>query len=422
MAALLELAEANPTARARTGARRSSCAPLPCRWRRSCGRAACASCAASGAASRRACGSSSRRARSRSSPSSAARRRSSWSRSAACSGSAPSAMIEIGAASTSRPPASCAARPRGPTARGARHRAEARGADPRRARAGARPAAPRDPAAARPRADRRDRRRARRARRPATRGAGSTSRRASRWSSHPTTPPPRASASPPCPRSSRCSTPRPASRRTASRSSSWSHHTTALGTALVRATGPAEHLDALGPLPTAADEASLYARPRVRLPHRRSATARSSAAARAGGGRRPARRPARAHEWSDGRATVLEMGIAARARGYEYLAICDHTPNVERRRRAGRRRPPTTGRGDRGRQRALAPFRILRGVECDIRDDGSLDAPDDVLAELDWVQLSLHRGQRAPRRELTRASPRRCGIRPCAASATRPAG
>ena len=49
----------------------------------------------------------------------------------------------------------------------------------------------------------------------------------------------------------------------------------------------------------------------------------------------------------------------------------------------------------------LAPFRILRGVECDIRDDGSLDAPDDVLAELDWVQLSLHRGQRAPRRELT---------------------
>jgi DNA polymerase (family 10) len=40
-------------------------------------------------------------------------------------------------------------------------------------------------------------------------------------------------------------------------------------------------------------------------------------------------------------------------------------------------------------------------VECDIRDDGTLDAPDDVLAELDWVQLSLHRGQRTLRRELT---------------------
>src|SRR5262249_48631552 len=50
---------------------------------------------------------------------------------------------------------------------------------------------------------------------------------------------------------------------------------------------------------------------------------------------------------------------------------------------------------------SLAPFRLLRGVECDIRADGSLDLPDDVLAELDWVQLSLHAGQRAPARELT---------------------
>ena len=46
----------------------------------------------------------------------------------------------------------------------------------------------------------------------------------------------------------------------------------------------------------------------------------------------------------------------------------------------------------------LAPFRVLRGIECDILPDGSLDLPDDVLAELDWVQLSLHAGQRAPRR------------------------
>jgi DNA polymerase (family 10) len=50
----------------------------------------------------------------------------------------------------------------------------------------------------------------------------------------------------------------------------------------------------------------------------------------------------------------------------------------------------------------LAPFRVLRGIELDIRRDGSLDLPDDVLAELDWVQLSLHAGQREPGRELTR--------------------
>jgi DNA polymerase (family X) len=50
----------------------------------------------------------------------------------------------------------------------------------------------------------------------------------------------------------------------------------------------------------------------------------------------------------------------------------------------------------------LAPFRILRGIECDILPDGRLDLPDEALAELDWVQASVHRGQRMPRRELTK--------------------
>jgi DNA polymerase (family X) len=49
----------------------------------------------------------------------------------------------------------------------------------------------------------------------------------------------------------------------------------------------------------------------------------------------------------------------------------------------------------------LAPFRVLRGIECDILPDGRLDLPDDVLAELDWVQASVHGGQRMPRGEMT---------------------
>ncbi len=105
--------------------------------------------------------------------------------------------------------------------------------------------------------------------------------------------------------------------------------------------------------------------------------------------------------WSDGRASVEEMGRAARARGYDYLAICDHTPAV------GAVRGLTA---DDVRRQAeeiaaanelLAPFRVLRGIECDILPDGSLDLPDDVLAELDWVQASVHAGQRAQRREQT---------------------
>jgi len=45
---------------------------------------------------------------------------------------------------------------------------------------------------------------------------------------------------------------------------------------------------------------------------------------------------------------------------------------------------------------------VLRGIECDILPDGRLDLPDDVLAELEWVQASVHGGQRMPRGELTR--------------------
>jgi DNA polymerase (family X) len=105
--------------------------------------------------------------------------------------------------------------------------------------------------------------------------------------------------------------------------------------------------------------------------------------------------------WSDGRATVRELAETARALGYEYVAVCDHTTSV-------RVVPGLDADGVR-RQAAeiaqvndeLAPFRVLRGIECDILPDGSLDLPDDVLAELDWVQISLHAGQRAKRRELT---------------------
>ena len=104
---------------------------------------------------------------------------------------------------------------------------------------------------------------------------------------------------------------------------------------------------------------------------------------------------------SDGKATVEEMGRACQALGYEYLAICDHTRNV--------RVVPGLDADDIRRQgeeiaaanEVLAPFRILRGSECDILPDGSLDLPDDVLAELEWVQISLHAGQRWGRAALT---------------------
>ena len=95
------------------------------------------------------------------------------------------------------------------------------------------------------------------------------------------------------------------------------------------------------------------------------------------------------------------MARAAIERGYEYLAICDHTPAVG----AVRGLTPDDVRRQAEEIAAanelLAPFRVLRGIECDILPDGRLDLPDAVLAELDWVQASVHGGQRMPRRELT---------------------
>jgi DNA polymerase (family 10) len=175
-----------------------------------------------------------------------------------------------------------------------------------------------------------------------------------------------------------------------------------LGTALVRATGSAEYVQTLEPLPEAADEEGVYALLGLPLlaPELRELPAPAEPPQLVDLG--DIRGDLHCHTtWSDGRASVLEMGLAARDRGYEYLAICDHTRNV--------RVVPGLD-GDEVRRQGdeihaanveLAPFRILRGTECDILPDGGLDLPDDVLAELEWVQLSLHAGQRAPRKELT---------------------
>ena len=175
------------------------------------------------------------------------------------------------------------------------------------------------------------------------------------------------------------------------------------GTALVRATGSAEWVASLGELPAAATEEELFAA--LGLPFVPAELREVGAPAPPPDllSLRDIRGDLHCHTtWSDGRASVLEMGEAARALGHEYLAICDHTRAV--------RVVPGLDADDVRRQgeeiavanEQLAPFRLLRGVECDILPDGSLDLPDDVLAELDWVQVSLHAGQRAERRELTK--------------------
>jgi DNA polymerase (family 10) len=174
------------------------------------------------------------------------------------------------------------------------------------------------------------------------------------------------------------------------------------GTELLRLTGSDAYVQALGSLPDAADERTAYEALGVPWcpPELREAPF---------SGEPPAlveladvRGDLHSHTtWSDGRASVREMALAARERGYEYLAICDHTENVRvvpgLDAEAVRRQAEEIAAAN----EELAPFRVLRGIEVDIRRDGSLDLPDDVLGELDWVQLSLHAGQREERKALT---------------------
>jgi DNA polymerase (family X) len=94
--------------------------------------------------------------------------------------------------------------------------------------------------------------------------------------------------------------------------------------------------------------------------------------------------------WSDGRASLLDMARAAAARGLEYLTITDHSGaagyagglSVERLRQQWKELESV--------QAQLPELRLLRGLEVDILEDGSLDLPDALLAQLDVVIASVH--------------------------------
>lgn len=107
-------------------------------------------------------------------------------------------------------------------------------------------------------------------------------------------------------------------------------------------------------------------------------------------------------DWSDGTSTLAEMAEAARELGYEYLVISDHSQSL------GIARGLTAERQREQRAEIDAlnerwnDFRLLQGCELEIKADGSLDLPDDVLARLDLVVASLHTSQRQDREQITR--------------------
>jgi len=106
--------------------------------------------------------------------------------------------------------------------------------------------------------------------------------------------------------------------------------------------------------------------------------------------------------WSDGKVPIKEMAIAAKERGYKVLAVTDHSPSL------GITQGVTIedfkdqrAEIDRVQKELGDSILILQGSEVEIKADGTLDYPDEVLAELDIVFASLHVSLRQPREKVT---------------------
>jgi DNA polymerase (family 10) len=102
---------------------------------------------------------------------------------------------------------------------------------------------------------------------------------------------------------------------------------------------------------------------------------------------------------SDGTASVEQMAVAARDAGYEYLCITDHSASM------GFGAEVTDAQLleqiERVRTTEVDGIELLVGSEVNVLPDGSLDYPDELLAQLDWVVASVHTSFRMPRAEMT---------------------
>lgn len=95
-------------------------------------------------------------------------------------------------------------------------------------------------------------------------------------------------------------------------------------------------------------------------------------------------------DWSDGTHTLLRMAEACRDRGMQYILITDHSRSAFYAGGLSIERVREQHAEIDALNRGLAPFRIFKGIEADILNDGSLDYPDEVLASFDAVIASVH--------------------------------
>jgi DNA polymerase (family 10) len=104
---------------------------------------------------------------------------------------------------------------------------------------------------------------------------------------------------------------------------------------------------------------------------------------------------------TDGRATLEEMAEAARALGYQYIAITDHSKALAMANGLDETRAVAFAKRVRELNRTGLAIRIFSGLECDIRRDGGMDLAEDALAELDIVIGSVHSHMNLEAAEMT---------------------
>ena len=106
-------------------------------------------------------------------------------------------------------------------------------------------------------------------------------------------------------------------------------------------------------------------------------------------------------KWSDGTSTIEEIARASRKRGYQYIAICDHSKSLKIAHGLDESRLMNQIDEINRLNETLKNFRILKGTEVDIQADGKLDFPERVLEKLDIVVAWVHRSFKQDRKKMT---------------------
>ena len=105
--------------------------------------------------------------------------------------------------------------------------------------------------------------------------------------------------------------------------------------------------------------------------------------------------------WSDGVHSLKDLAGFGREKGYEYMAVCDHTKSLTVAGGLNEKELKEQIKEIRKINKGLKRFRLLAGTEVDILKDGSLDIKDEVLKELDVVIAAIHSGFKQSKEELT---------------------